>query len=201
MTNEQVSITAKLLAIQCKLKAPKGRKNEFGSFKFNYRNASDIIEAVKPLNEEQGLLLTLSDDIVHLGDRFYVKATATVTDGEHSVEATAFARETEVNEKSNVSQLTGSASSYARKYALCGLYAIDDSKDIDAQNNAGNYEYEKRVSKAITEIKSVTNRTQLAVTYNKYADIKTDKRIEAVVEEMCKKYPDESKRKASAAHS
>lgn len=127
-----------MLSIQSKLKAPKGQYNSFG--KYNYRSAEDILEAVKPLNAEQGLLLTLTDEPVLVGTWNYIKATARITDGTDTLEVTAYAREAEIKKGMDSSQITGTASSYARKYALNGLYLIDDTKDADTdayqnQNN------------------------------------------------------------------
>ena len=124
-------IYAALMAVQAELKAPKGQHNSFG--KYDYRSAEDIIEAVKPLLKDNGLFLTMSDDIVQIGDRYYVKATVSVTDivtGE-SVQTSALAREAAQKKGMDESQVTGTASSYARKYALNGLFAIDDTKDAD----------------------------------------------------------------------
>jgi len=116
--------------IQAKLKAPKGQFNSFG--KYRYRSCEDIVEAVKPLLAEAGYHLILSDDIVLVGDRVYVKATATVFNGTDVLgTATAFAREPQDKKGMDASQITGTASSYARKYALNGLFAIDDTKDAD----------------------------------------------------------------------
>jgi len=126
-------ISKKLAEIQAKLKAPKGQMNKFGGYK--YRSCEDILEAVKPLLGD--LVLTISDDITLVGDRVYVKATATVSDGEQSISTTAFAREAEVKKGMDEAQITGSASSYARKYALNGLFCIDDTKDADATNDHG----------------------------------------------------------------
>lgn len=123
----------KLLAIQTKLKAPKGQYNSFG--KYSYRSAEDILEAVKPLNAEQGLLLTITDEIKEIGRRVYVVATATVSDGTDELKVSAFAREPENKKGMDESQITGATSSYARKYALNGLYAIDDNKDADTNEH------------------------------------------------------------------
>ena len=123
----------KLLAIQTKLKAPKGQYNKFGNF--NYRSAEDILEAVKPLNAEQGVLLTITDEIKEIGGRVYVVATATVSDGTDELKVSAFAREPENKKGMDESQITGATSSYARKYALNGLYAIDDNKDADTDEH------------------------------------------------------------------
>lgn len=135
-------IYAALMAVQADLKAPKSQRNNFG--KYDYRSAEDIIEAVKPLLKENGLFLTMSDDIVLIGDRYYVKATVSVTDivtGE-SVQTSALAREAAQKKGMDESQVTGTASSYARKYALNGLFAIDDNRDADTD------EYQQQTSGA-----------------------------------------------------
>ena len=123
----------KLLSIQTKLKAPKGQYNSFA--KYSYRSAEDILEAVKPLNAEQGVLLTITDEIKEIGGRVYVVATATVSDGTDTLQVSAFAREPENKKGMDDSQITGATSSYARKYALNGLYAIDDNKDADTDEH------------------------------------------------------------------
>lgn len=117
----------KLWTIQQTLNAPKGQYNKFGGYP--YRSAEDILEAVKPLL--QNVTLMVSDEIVLIGDRYYVKATATLSDGEDSISATAFAREEKEQKGMTAGQLTGATSSYARKYALNGLFCIDDAKDLD----------------------------------------------------------------------
>ena len=124
-----------LLAIQQELKAPKGQYNSFGKYK--YRSCEDILEAVKPLLRKHNCTLVISDDIVMLGTRFYIKATVTLSNGGESVMTTAFAREEEEKKGADSSQITGAASSYARKYALNGLFCIDDNKDSDSTNNGG----------------------------------------------------------------
>jgi len=121
-----------LAQIQGSLKAPKNQFNSFG--KYSYRNQEDILEAVKPLLK--GLVLNVSDEIILIGDRYYVKATATLTNGTDSISASAFARESETKTGMDLAQLTGSTSSYARKYALNGLFAIDDAKDADTMDNS-----------------------------------------------------------------
>jgi hypothetical protein len=123
-------LTNKLATIQQKLKAPKGQVNKFGGYK--YRSCEDILEAVKPLLGD--LVLTISDDIVEVGGRVYVKATVSINSGSGSVSTTAFARESDTKKGMDESQITGAASSYARKYALNGLFCIDDTKDADATN-------------------------------------------------------------------
>lgn len=130
------SIYSKLSIIQSGLKVPKNQYNKFGDY--SYRNCEDILEALKPILKETGTVITLSDGIELLGNRYYVKATATLTDvdSKESVSNSAFAREDEDKKKMDGSQLTGSASSYARKYALNGLLAIDDTRDSDFLNNS-----------------------------------------------------------------
>lgn len=122
----------KLIKIQRELVAPKSNRNDFG--KYNYRNCEQIFEAVKPLLEKYGCTLVVSDDIVSVGARYYIRATATISDGTASATATALARESELKKGMDESQITGTASSYARKYALCGLFLIDGAKDADALN-------------------------------------------------------------------
>lgn len=122
-----------LQSIQTGLKAPKGQFNSFG--KYAYRSCEDILEAVKPLLAEHKATLTLSDDVVAVADRIYIKATAVITVGEESRAVTAYAREEDAKKGMDASQVTGAASSYARKYALNGLFAIDDNKDSDATND------------------------------------------------------------------
>ena len=132
-----MEIYKKLSSIQVELKATKDLYNSFG--KYSYRSAESILEAMKPLLDKYKVALVINDDIVLIGDRYYVKATAKLIDGEtgESVEATAFAREDESKKGQDLSQLTGSTSSYARKYAMNGLLAIDDNKDADSTNKHG----------------------------------------------------------------
>lgn len=129
-----MSVHHKLKEIQKKLKAPKNQKNTFGGY--NYRSCEDILEAVKPLLAEQDCTLTINDEVVAVIDSVYVKATATLTDcvSDSQVTATAYAREQETAKGMTAPQITGSCSSYARKYALNGLFCIDDTKDADATN-------------------------------------------------------------------
>lgn len=120
----------KLNKIQTELKVAKTKRNNFGNF--DYRSCEDILEALKPLLKQEGLVLLLNDDIITVGERVYVKSTATLTDGENKIETVAMARESLAPKaKMDESQTTGSASSYARKYALNGLFCIDEGKDAD----------------------------------------------------------------------
>ncbi|MBD9658074.1 ERF family protein [Pantoea sp. PNT03] len=141
---------ARLATIQHTLNAPKGQYNNFG--KYHYRSCEDILEGVKPLLD--GLFLSISDEIVLIGDRYYVKSTATITDGETSHSATAMAREALDKKGMDEAQITGATSSYARKYCLNGLFGIDDSKDADSnehkqqQNNAKPQHHQQKTKPA-----------------------------------------------------
>lgn len=140
------NIYEKLLKVQTELKAPKGQYNSFGKYK--YRSCEDILEAVKPILKENKLVLQLTDLVIPASEtRFYVKATAKLIDVEsnETIENTAFAREEEEKKGMDGSQITGTASSYARKYALNGLFLIDDTKDADTD------EYHEQ-TKAITKV-------------------------------------------------
>jgi hypothetical protein len=130
----------KLLKIQQELKAPKSQRNSFGNY--NYRSCEDILEALKPILNDNKVIINITDEIALIGDRFYVKATATLLDvtGEIIMSSNAFAREEEQKKGQDGSQITGSSSSYARKYALNGLLAIDDNKDSDSTNKHGKEE-------------------------------------------------------------
>lgn len=129
-----MGVYEKLLAVQGELKAPKGQYNSFGKYK--YRSCEDIVEAVKPILNRHKAVLLLGDEVVMIGNRFYIKATAQFIDAEDGamVEVYAYAREDETKKGMDGSQVTGASSSYARKYALNGLFAIDDTKDADATN-------------------------------------------------------------------
>lgn len=132
-----MSVYNKLQKIQSELKAPKNQKNTFGGYK--YRNLEDICESVKPLLNKYNCSLVLSDDVVMIGERIYLKATATLIDSETGEKAgnNGFAREDVSKKGMDLSQLTGACSSYARKYALNGLFCIDDTKDADADEPTG----------------------------------------------------------------
>ena len=137
MEGKIMNVYEKLMTVQTKLRAPKGQYNSFG--KYSYRSCEDILEALKPLLAEVGAIVNVSDEIKLIGDRFYVEATASFIDvetGERMI-AKASAREAETKKGMDDSQVTGSVSSYARKYALNGLFAIDDNKDADSINTHG----------------------------------------------------------------
>ena len=146
------TIYKKLQEIQSALQVPKGQRNDFG--KYNYRSAEDIMSAIKPYQEEQGLVTTVNCSIELLGDRYYVNALATITDVEtgESISVGAQAREDESKKGMDASQITGSATSYARKYALAGLFAIDNEKDSDVTNKHGKATFGKKVDSLDAEI-------------------------------------------------
>ena len=121
--------TKKMITIQQNLNAPKNQKNTFGNYK--YRSCEDIQEALKPLLSKEGLLQIISDEIVLVDNRFYVKATVRVTDGDNEIMVSALAREAQIKKGMDEAQITGATSSYARKYALNGMWNIDDNKDAD----------------------------------------------------------------------
>ena len=128
------TLIEKLNLIQVKLNAPKNMYNSFG--KYNYRNLEGILEGLKPLLTETGLIVFISDEIVSVGDRVYIKATSTVSDGKDSIVVHGWAREPLTQKGMNEAQITGSASSYARKYSMNGLFAIDDTVDADGMDNS-----------------------------------------------------------------
>lgn len=157
-----MSVQVKLLNIQNGLKAPKNQYNQFGRYK--YRNCEDILEALKPLLLKERATITISDEIVELNGKNYIKALATFTDvdDEKSVSVSAFAREEDAKKGMDSCQITGCASSYARKYALNGLFAIDDNKDADASSGV---DYKKELKDAVE--------TYCEETDTKKADVKS----------------------------
>lgn len=166
------TLPAKLVNIQAELKAPKGQYNSFGGYK--YRSCEDILEAVKPLLRTFGLYITISDSIEEVGGKVYVKATATISDGDNQISTTAYAREAETKKGMDDSQVTGTASSYARKYALNGLFAIDDTKDADATNTHGKGQNEAQAldnkpatSQQLEKIKKTVENITALLTYYK----------------------------------
>lgn len=202
-----------LQIIQAKLKAPKGQYNAFGKYK--YRSAEDILEAVKPIYLEQNCILTISDSIELIGDRYYVKATARLTNSEGAYfEASAYAREDLTKKGMDESQITGSTSSYARKYALNGLFAIDDNKDSDYTNTHGKDASngtpatsnanpapqsappvdETDLAIAIDELRRCRSNEELAKAYNNWKGFMTNPKFKAVVQEMGAKYPSPNKK-------
>lgn len=132
MSDKKATLHEQLNYIQTNLKAPKGQKNTFGNY--NYRSCEDILEGVKPLLGQ--CVLSLSDEITLVGDRYYVKAIATLSLDDKCIKVSAYAREPESKKGMDLAQLTGATSSYARKYALNGLFCIDDTKDADTMDNS-----------------------------------------------------------------
>lgn len=149
----------KLLKIQQELKVPKNRTNSFGGYK--YRSCEDILEAVKPLAAQEGFYIIITDEVVDVGGRIYVKATAKLLDGKGTCyEASGLAREAETKKGMDEAQITGSASSYARKYALNGLFAIDDVTDADATHNPKE-EKIASLDEALTHVSQSTSEADL----------------------------------------
>lgn len=162
-----------LVDIQSKLKAPKGQYNSFGKYK--YRSCEDILEAVKPLLKENNCTLTIADDIMLVGDRFYVKAIVTLKNSSgETVTTTAFAREEESKKGMDGSQVTGASSSYARKYALNGMFCIDDTKDSDT-TNTGHSDENPLKEVAMADIKAAKTLSALMDVWNSYPALQSDK--------------------------
>lgn len=157
----------RLIEIQQELKAPKNQKNNFGGY--NYRSCEDILEAVKPHLQKHNLLLVINDSIEAINTRFYVRATATIYDetGKKLIETSALAREEESKKGMDASQLTGATSSYARKYALNGLFAIDDTKDADATNKHNKETTDNDID-IIEGLKATENIKNLNTYFNNY---------------------------------
>ena len=171
-----------LLAIQQELKAPKGQYNSFGKYK--YRSCEDILEAVKPLLRKHNCTLVISDDIVMLGTRFYIKATVTLSNGGESVMTTAFAREVEEKKGADSSQITGAASSYARKYALNGLFCIDDNKDSDSTNNGGKPVESAEnplMEAAMSDVRNAKDTQALKAVWEEYTSLHSNKVFKGMV--------------------
>lgn len=152
-----------LLKIQGELKAPKTQENKYG--KYQYRSLEDILEAVKPLLIKYECLLRINDEIVNIGDRFFVKAIATLKNSTGEIiENVSYAREALAKKGMDEAQITGATSSYARKYCLNGLFLIDDTRDADTQNNQKNdaSEITKKINscKSLAELKDLYNKTK-----------------------------------------
>lgn len=168
------NVYLKLVEVQNKLKAPKNQFNKFGNYA--YRNCEDILEALKPILLEVKAVINISDEVVLVGERYYIKATVKFIDAETGevVEASAMAREEENKKGMDSSQLTGSTSSYARKYALNGLFAIDDTKDSDTTNTHGK---EDSKSNVITLTDKQLNRMYAIAKVGGYDKVKVDRLI------------------------
>ena len=200
----EIPLKKKLSEIQQKIKAPKNLYNSFG--KYNYRNAESILEAFKPFEKEYNVFLVIADDIVSVGDRIYVKATACLhdCDTEENVSATAFAREASEKKGMDESQITGTASSYARKYALNGLFLLDDTKDADTdeyanQKKAGEKEtaeQKKRIALKKKVIEDICSKqkldARLICSGNGYDyDKMTETQLENMIASLKKKFGDD----------
>ena len=168
-----MSVYEKLSKVQTELKAPKGQYNSFGKYK--YRSCEDILEAVKPLNAKHGVVLTVGDEVVEISNRFYVKATAVFVDIEsgEKIINTALAREDDSKKGMDGSQITGTASSYARKYCLNGLYCIDDTKDADTDEYRHQQERKPQENKPQERqyVKVVNGRTAVINSNGEYVAI------------------------------
>ena len=196
-----MGINEKLMRIQTQIKAPKNLYNSFGTY--NYRNAEGICEAVKPFLEKENVSLILVDDMVAIGNRYYLKATARLLDNENneSIEVSAFAREPEQKKGMDESQITGTASSYARKYALNGLFLLDDTKDADTDEYHNQTAYQQAndkttvTSEQVGKLKLEMIRTGATEQYiceyyklNKLIDMTQEQYVNAMG--MFKKTPD-----------
>jgi len=178
-----------LAEIQSLIKAPKGQFNSFGKYK--YRSAEDILEAVKVVINPLGYWITLTDELIQVGDRYYIKSTATLTDGTNNYHSTAFAREEESKKGMDGSQVTGASSSYARKYALNGLFAIDDTKDSDATNTHDD--------KAV-EPKKIVEAENFDDLHNAYMIVWNEYKAATSTDEATKYHPSRWKTKSASAY-
>lgn len=192
--NTNKNIYKKLMEVQQELKAPKTQKNTFGNY--YYRSCEDIIEAVKPLLSQKGLVLNISDSVEMVGERIYIKATVRVINIEDGqvIENTALAREELTKKGMDASQITGTASSYARKYALNGMFAIDDTKDADSLNTHGK-EVESGISEkqlkrlyAIAGSKGYNDRVVNKAILRDYALTEPMKMNKTQYDDICKKF-------------
>lgn len=197
------SIFDRLAKVQQQLKAPKNQRNNYGGY--NYRSCEDILEAVKPLLGANSISLIINDEIVLIGDRYYIKATATIFDDKGNyVSNSGYAREELTRKGMDSAQITGAASSYARKYALNGLFAIDDTKDADALNNgeepkkqttAPSKAPEKITAKqALAELAKVKSVEELKLAFTRLPqELRTD---DSIID-FCKKYSEKLTQKVA----
>ena len=180
-------LTKKLAAIQSRLKAPKNQYNSFGKYK--YRSCEDILEALKPLANEQGCTITIEDSPIMVGEWHYIQATATLSDGYNSQSVKAYARESETKSGMDSSQITGTASSYARKYALNGLFAIDDTKDADTMDNRQKAEPKAETDPTSNELAKVKAQLKQAKTADEIKNVLRlylYSELKEQVKELCK---------------
>lgn len=194
-----MKLIEKLMNIQTELKVPKNQLNKFGGYKF--RNCEDILEAVKPICAKQKCVVTVSDEVQHIGDRYYIIATASLHDTESDdiIRATANAREEETKKGMDASQISGSASSYARKYALNGLFAIDDTKDSDTTNKHGEDEMEPDSVRMSTKSQQETIASAYKTRLTEFLTVKGFESLEAMTweeaEEQIKKLSEAAAKK------
>lgn len=179
-----MTLHEKLVAIQSELKAPKNQRNSFGNY--NYRSCEDILEALKPLLKKYDCYLTISDSIIEVSGRVYVQATSTINSKGEMISVFANAREEESKKGMDAAQITGSASSYARKYALNGLFAIDDTKDADATNThdkTQSFEIPKlpTLAQAIYETTLATDEATLKGVWTKYPEFQKDEKFKVAL--------------------
>ena len=188
-------LVKKLATIQSRLKAPKNQYNSFGKYK--YRSCEDILEALKPLANEQGCTITIEDSPIMVGEWHYIQATATLSDGYNSKSVKAYARESETKSGMDSSQITGTASSYARKYALNGLFAIDDTKDADTMDNRQKTEPKAETDPTANELAKVKAQLKQAKTgaeINSVYKPYLNSELRAQVYELCAARSNELKR-------
>lgn len=176
-------LTKKLATIQSRLKAPKNQYNSFGKYK--YRSCEDILEALKPLANEQGCTITIEDSPIMVGEWHYIQATATLSDGYNSKSVKAYARESETKSGMDASQITGTASSYARKYALNGLFAIDDTKDADTMDNRPKVEPNPE-AKELAKVKAQLKQAKTADEIKNVLSLYLYSELKEQVKELCK---------------
>ncbi len=176
-------LVKKLVAIQSRLKAPKNQYNSFGKYK--YRSCEDILEALKPLANEQGCTITIEDSPIMVGEWHYIQATATLSDGYNSKSVKAYARESETKSGMDASQITGTASSYARKYALNGLFAIDDTKDADTMDNRPKVEPNPE-AKELAKVKAQLKQAKTADEIKNVLSLYLYSELKEQVKELCK---------------
>ena len=176
-------LTKKLATIQSRLKAPKNQYNSFGKYK--YRSCEDILEALKPLANEQGCTITIEDSPIMVGEWHYIQATATLSDGYNSTSVKAYARESETKSGMDSSQITGTASSYARKYALNGLFAIDDTKDADTMDNRQKVEPNPE-AKELAKVKAQLKQAKTADEIKNVLSLYLYSKLKEQVKELCK---------------
>lgn len=187
-----MDIYKQLRSVQAELKAPKLQYNAFGKYK--YRNAEDILEAVKPLCVKHGITLTVSDEVTLMGDRFYVKAEViVVNDSGEMVNTVGYAREEESKKGMDGSQVTGASSSYARKYALNGMFCIDDTKDSDSTNDHGKSAPVSKSTKAAPKADGDKTTLDKAIEY-----MKGEKDRQKAFDTVMKHYGDDFDEKAVA---